>query len=307
MSSELPIDFSNPVVRDYMSLVRLQVLTPLSLLKNIVTVLVCSFIVRPSLGDVTRSHPASISPSARAIAIYILAIYVGQVGYCILLVSARKPETKRTVVKGVGLALVFANWVMIGWAIAWVFEAFLTSTILLGILTLLLLYSNVVLIVYHVPTWRRPLDIAFIHAPVRLFLILPLSLLFPYSLFLTLGHGWDPSHPDHIDKYQWEGFAYFLSINIVGVLIIALRDDWVWCLGATWVCVSIWLKEPKSVSIYVVAVMFTVIHPVTLIATALMRHFTSKRQEGRIRLPPDEDATRGGQTPTGREIHADWS
>ena len=25
-----------------------------------------------------------------------------------------------TVVKGVGLALVFANWVMVGWAIAWV-------------------------------------------------------------------------------------------------------------------------------------------------------------------------------------------
>jgi len=108
-----------------------------------------------------------------------------------------------TVVKGVGLALVFANWVMIGWAIAWVrapmscpnasslnqfqvFEAFLTSTILLGILTLLLLYSNVVLIVYHVPTWRRPLDIAFIHAPVRLFLILPLSLLFPYSLLYVV-------------------------------------------------------------------------------------------------------------------------
>lgn len=56
------------------------------------------------------------------------------------------------------------------------------STVLLGILTLLLIYSNVVLIVYHVPTWHRPLDLSFIHAPVRLFLILPLSVLFPYSL-----------------------------------------------------------------------------------------------------------------------------
>ena len=66
-----------------------------------------------------------------------------------------------------------------------VFEAFLVSTILLGILTLLLIYSNVVLIVYHVPTWHRPLDLAFIHAPVRLFLILPLSVLFPYSLLFV--------------------------------------------------------------------------------------------------------------------------
>jgi len=307
MSSELPIDFSNPVVRDYMSLVRLQVLTPLSLLINIATVLVCSFVLRPSLGDVTRSHPASISPSVPAIAIYILAIYLGQVGYCILLVIARKPETKSSIVKGVGLALVFANWIMAGWAIAWVFEAFLASTILLGILTLLLLYSNVVLIVYHVPTWNRPLDLAFIHAPVRLFLILPLSLLFPYSLFVTLGHVWDPAHPDHIDKHQWEGFAYILLINIVGILIIAARHDWVWCLGATWVCVSIWLKQPKPMPIYIIAIMFTVLHPITLIVAVLARHFLSKRKEGHIRLPPDEeDATYQAQRP-GREVQADWS
>jgi hypothetical protein len=45
-------------------------------------------------GDVTRSHPASISPSPRVIAAYILAIYLGQVGYCVLLVLARKSETK---------------------------------------------------------------------------------------------------------------------------------------------------------------------------------------------------------------------
>ena len=53
--------------------------------------------------------------------------------------------------------------------------------------------------------------------------------------------------------------------------------------------------------------MFTVLHPITLVATALMRHFAAKRQEGRIHLPPDEDATHGEQTPTGREIQADWS
>jgi len=63
-----------------------------------------------------------------------------------------------------------------------VFRAFLISTILLGILVLLLVYSNVVLIIYHRPTFKRPLDMAFIHAPIRLFLILPLALMFPYSL-----------------------------------------------------------------------------------------------------------------------------
>jgi hypothetical protein len=69
----LPIDFNHPAIRDYMSLIRsarvhqgtisispypscshnghsLQVLTPLSLLVNIVTVAICAFVVHPSLG-----------------------------------------------------------------------------------------------------------------------------------------------------------------------------------------------------------------------------------------------------------------
>jgi hypothetical protein len=133
---------------------------------------------------------------------------------------------QNTIVKGVGLALVFANWVMAGWAIAWVsgyhvqsrfvsfnlfqvFEGFLASTILLGILTLLLIYSNVVLIVYHVPTWYRPLDLAFIHAPVRLFLILPLSVLFPYSLlfviFPPIRTGWSLIITFQHHTWSWMG------------------------------------------------------------------------------------------------------
>lgn len=62
---------------------------------------------------------------------------------------------------------------------------FLVSTILLGVLVLLLVYSNIALLIYHAPTSSRPLDIALIHAPLRFFLILPLSLMFPYSLLLV--------------------------------------------------------------------------------------------------------------------------
>ncbi|KAI0299419.1 hypothetical protein B0F90DRAFT_1631259 [Multifurca ochricompacta] len=307
MNSELPIDFSNPVIRDYMSLVRLQVLTPLSLLINITITLICSLVLHPSLGDVTRLHPASISPSVPAIAAYIFMIYLGQVGYCILLVAARRPETKSTIVKGVGLALVFANWVMAGSAIAWVFEAFLKSTIFLGILTLLLIYSNVVLIVYHAPTWTRPLDVVFIHAPVRLFLILALSLLFPYSLFVTLGHAWDPAYPGHYERKQWGGFAYVLAVNLAGLFIIALCHDWVWCLGATWMCVSIWMKEPKPLSIYIIVIIFTVLHPVTLIVVTITKRLTRKRQEGHIRLPSDEEITHQERATSRHEVQADWS
>jgi hypothetical protein len=59
---------------------------------------------------------------------------------------------------------------------------FLAATILAGLLLLLLIYANIVLLVYHKPTSARPFDTALIHAPMRFFLILPLEILFPISL-----------------------------------------------------------------------------------------------------------------------------
>jgi hypothetical protein len=63
-----------------------------------------------------------------------------------------------------------------------VMEWFLISTVLQGIILLLLFYSNVALLIYHAPVSSRPLDTALIHAPLRFFLVLPFSILFPLSL-----------------------------------------------------------------------------------------------------------------------------
>ena len=71
MMENLPIDTSHPAVREYLALVRsvpvfektayteltwscdrLQVLTPLSLLINIATLMVCTFMLDPNLGKV---------------------------------------------------------------------------------------------------------------------------------------------------------------------------------------------------------------------------------------------------------------
>ncbi|KAI0031517.1 hypothetical protein K488DRAFT_51946 [Vararia minispora EC-137] len=304
-----PIDFSHPAVREYMSLIRrLQVLTPLSLLANIVTVAVCSFVVHPSLGDITRWHPASISPSVPVVAFYILAIYVLQVGYCLLLVIVTKTETKKTVVKGVGHALVFSNWIMAAWAISWTLQWWIPSTALLGIQALALLYANMVLIIYHEPTFARPLDIVFIHAPMRLLFILTVGLLFPYSLLITLGHGQSPAHHDN---YQWEGFAVMISVNLVGLFIIAARRDIVWAAGATWVDVAVWSSEHKPAPVFVTAVIFTVFHPLTLLMATVWVTCLKSRSQGRIRLPPDEEPGRphaqaGGRAHNG-EIQSDWS
>lgn len=73
MAQNLPIDTANPLVRDYLTLVRhglppaavpavvdldfrrLQVLTPLSLAANIVTILICSIVVNPSIRELPES------------------------------------------------------------------------------------------------------------------------------------------------------------------------------------------------------------------------------------------------------------
>ncbi|KAF9450805.1 hypothetical protein P691DRAFT_725352 [Macrolepiota fuliginosa MF-IS2] len=287
----LPLDVNHPAVRDFLALTRLQVLTPLSLVINLATVLVCSIVVKPSLGGVSGHRPTAISPSTPVIGIYILALYVMQVGYCVLLVLATKPETKKTLIKGVGLSLVFSNFLMAIWAITWVMEWFLVATILQGVMLILLLYSNIALLVYHPPDPSRPFDTALIHAPLRFFFILPFSLLFPLCLFITLGFVHNPavspgSDPDFSGWHVWPTFGVVLGTNIVGLIVVLLRRDIVWTVAATWICISIWSLRPKPVPIYATVIIFTALHPLALIAAELYHRF-HKRQP--IALPDDEE------------------
>jgi hypothetical protein len=98
MEPSVPFDTTAPEVRDYLSLVRLQVLTPLSLLVNVATLVICTVVVSPSLADISLQFPTTITPKPWMIAIFIVAIWVSQIGYCIMLVLARKPETKVLIV-----------------------------------------------------------------------------------------------------------------------------------------------------------------------------------------------------------------
>lgn len=90
----LPIDTSHPAVKDYLALIRLQVLTPLSLLINIAAVVTCTFVVDPSIATVSDLHPTSITPDAAVIGVYLAVVFLAQIGYCLLLVLASKTETK---------------------------------------------------------------------------------------------------------------------------------------------------------------------------------------------------------------------
>jgi hypothetical protein len=77
--AQRPLDFGHPAVREYVSLIRLQVLTPLSTLVSVAAVLATEFIVHPSLGEIVGLWPTSISPKVSLVALYCLILFGGQV------------------------------------------------------------------------------------------------------------------------------------------------------------------------------------------------------------------------------------
>lgn len=288
MTNDLPIDMSHPSVREYVALTRLQVLTPLSLLINIASIVICTTVAKPNLTEVSREYvPTSITPQTAMIATFVLVLYVAQIGYCVLLVLVRKRETKATLTKGVGTSLVIANWLMALWPIFFILELWLLSTIILGALIATLIYANLVLLIYHAPTSSRPLDSLFIHVPARMFLLLPLNILFWQSLFVTLGLHWESGHPAHYSDYAWEGFVVVLLSNLLALAATVLRGDVVWCVGTAWLDASIWSARPKSAPVGTTATVFTVVLPIMLLLTYAWGLFRRRRQ-GAIALPYEE-------------------
>jgi hypothetical protein len=109
---ELPIDMSHPAIREYLALTRLvshhliqrsltpanfrlQVLTPLSLLISLAVTTICATMIDPTLGSVSSNlYPTTLTPKTGMVATFVGFLYLMQIGYCVLLVVARKEETK---------------------------------------------------------------------------------------------------------------------------------------------------------------------------------------------------------------------
>ena len=66
-------------MREYVNLIQLQVLTPLSTLVSVAAVLATEFIVHPSLSKIVKIWPTSISPRTSLVAFYLLALFGVQV------------------------------------------------------------------------------------------------------------------------------------------------------------------------------------------------------------------------------------
>ena len=66
---------------------------------------------------------------------------------------------------------------------------------------------------------------------------------FPHSV--TLGLTWKPGHPEHYTDHQWIGFAVMFASNLVGLIVIASRSDFVWCVASVWINIAISSTSPK--------------------------------------------------------------
>ena len=103
----------------------------------------------------------------------------------------------------------------------------------------------------HPPSIRHPIDYLFLHAPLRLFLVLPLTILLPLSVFLMQGHTWPPGKPSMYDMYQWEGMAVVIASGVLAMLLVAWRHDFIWGAATVWLHWSISSARPKSAPVAV--------------------------------------------------------
>jgi hypothetical protein len=120
-------------------------------------------------------------------------------------------------------------------------------------------------------------------------------------LSVTLDLTWNPSHPEHYTDHQWIGFAVMLTTNLIGLILIVAKSDFVWCVASVWINIAIWTTSPKPRPIIVsvppiwdrvilnralqaLGILFMVLHPIALAGTLLWKQQLARR-EGRIRLP----------------------
>jgi hypothetical protein len=47
------------------------------------------------------------------------------------------------------------------------------------------------------------------------------------------------------------GFGVVLGTNLLGLAVVVIRGDIVWCVAATWVAISIWSAKPKPAPVNV--------------------------------------------------------
>jgi len=290
----LPVDLRDPqAVQLYVAHTRLQVGTPVAILVNIATHLVCIMLIHPSARDISHTHTTPMTPGSSLIAISWTIAYSLMVALCLLLIASHKDETKKTFVHGVGVRFIILHWMLAGWIVAWTIQWFILALVLLSISIVLLFWIAVTLQAYP-PVRTRPLDTLTIHVPI-LFLFMTLFVnALPLSIYIVLGWSY-PNYAENIEYayHAWEAMGILAGPTVAGLIWVIARVDIVSAAAGMWgmMCI-IWSGHPKPAPVLVFAIVFAILYPMVFAVTLMvsrMRERQKLNREGGIALPPDEE------------------
>jgi hypothetical protein len=130
--------------------------------------------------------------------------------------------------------------------VAFTLQWFKTSLVFTSVSLALLLWIHVTLQFYPIaPT--RPLDVAFIHAPLRLLLVVTFLQELPQLLFIVLGWKWNQVKEEQdVEKWAWQAVAFIVSFNMVALIHVGWKLDLVTAVGALWIVIGQIVYRPKA-------------------------------------------------------------
>jgi len=292
-------------------LIRLQILTPISVLLTVAANLVAGLAISPTLGEISDDYLTIFTPTKYWIGAYWLLLYILQIGYCIILATVRKSETKDTILHAIGLRFVLANVCMAFWTLFFSMRQFLVSEIFLLIALALLISCWALCLVYPPNFKSRPMDTIFIHAPIRMFLVMLLVVdvwqngLLAFRWYKYVGpEPISPSRPGRWEgehsKHSWIAFGVVLAVGLINAFIVFISRDVVWALSAIFIYIALVIKGPKPAQLFIPIVLLAVLQLVALIASVLYYRYKANRA-GEIRLVSDEEEA--DASPVGSSSH----
>ncbi|OWT41607.1 hypothetical protein J008_00882 [Cryptococcus neoformans] len=294
--------------RQSMKLVRLQIAVPISVLVAMGTNLVCALALKPGLSGISALFPTLLTPNSIMIELYWAVLFGLQIGFCLVLLLARKEATKEMLVHGVGLRFAVANWLQAAWAVFFTLQFFIGAEVVLLINALNVLSIHMTLL-YYPPTLKRPMDAIFIHAPMTMFLAILFQLDWLHSGFIAVG--WIIKDESKWGKYTWQAVACVASVNIVSALWAGARRLYLLTIASMYLLFSLLFSSPrtnptlpttalpKPPPLLITIIACLVLHPITLIVGVAWKR--SLERQGRIRLEEDVERVEGRREREERE------
>ncbi|PKI84044.1 hypothetical protein MVES_001904 [Malassezia vespertilionis] len=199
------------------SLVFLQMNTPLSILFCIMAAVFGALVV-PSVEKAFRIHETYFTPSPKMFFLYLVAMYVSQIGFCSLSIFSPSAHTKRMIVRSTGSRLALENYLLSLWFVLRILDTIWTTALafyVLAVIAILAIVNDVKLYFQYPSQWSHPLEMLFVHVPNKLMTVLITHQLFWQQLFMAFG--WTRSQ--YVDNVQPSLWLAVVVTALMGILV----------------------------------------------------------------------------------------